>query len=604
MEELMSRVVVCSRVTAPPPAWALWERMLIDKMNEAAPIYQERYTRKDGSFVWRENWPGFDGSDDGYESYHNWPLLYALGGSADLHERSRWLWEAVTEQFTAYGQVYREFDANYDWMHHGESSIYFYYFGLADPSRQRDRARTLRFASFYMGDDPEARNWDAEKRMIRSPITGSRGPRLENSWEDWATHRAVLAHYPAPFEDIPGVQGPIADWNDDRIYGEILKLLNERQMKCDVPLNLTSTSLIVHAYMYTGDDRYRRWVLDYLQAWAERIAANGGICPDNVGPNGIVGETMGGKWWGGYYGWRWPHGFMSIIQPLTIAAMNAVLLTGDMSYLDIPRGQIDRMVERGRLEGDRLLVPNRHMDKGWSDYRVLRPEYPIQIWSVSQAPADRARLESFPERLSMWNNVAPGRGKGDDIHIAPWYRYIEGQNTDYPIKILEAQWSEVLRRMNKMAQDSGNPEEWDVHHWQDINPVHTEALIQLTCGGPQIIYHGGLLHVRLRYFDLEQRRPGLPADVGALVDALDGDSVRVTLVNTNPLQPRRMLVQAGAFGEHAFTTAVDLQAPAGERKPVEVQHKHLEIELAPGGTMCLQLGMKRYTNQPTYEHPL
>ena len=38
---------------------------------------------------------------------------------------------------------------------------------------------------------------------------------------------------------------------------------------------------------------------------------------------------MGGKWWGGYYGWRWPHGFMSIIQPLTIAAMNAVLLTGD-----------------------------------------------------------------------------------------------------------------------------------------------------------------------------------------------------------------------------------------------------------------------------------
>ena len=56
---------------------------------------------------------------------------------------------------------YREFDANYDWMHHGESSIYFYYFGLADPQRQRDRARTLRFARMYMGDDPAAPNWDA-----------------------------------------------------------------------------------------------------------------------------------------------------------------------------------------------------------------------------------------------------------------------------------------------------------------------------------------------------------------------------------------------------------------------------------------------------------
>jgi len=599
----MSRVVVCSRVTAPPPAWALWERMLIDKMNQAAPVYQERYTRQDGTFVWRESWPGFDGSDDGYESFHNWPLFYALGGSADLHERSRWLWEAVTKQFTGYGQVYREFDANYDWMHHGESSIYFYYFGLADPTRKRDRARTLRFASFYMGDDPEARNWDADKRMMRSPITGSRGPRLENSWDDWTTHRPELSHYPAPFEDIPGVQGPIANWEDDRVYAEILKLLNERQMKCDVPLNLTSTSLIAHAYMYTGDDRYRRWVLDYLQAWAERIAANGGICPDNVGPSGIIGETMGGKWWGGYYGWRWPHGFMSIIQPLTIAAMNAVLLTGDMSYLDIPRGQIDRMIELGRLEDGRLLVPNRHMDKGWSDYRVLRPEYPIQIWNLSQDPADKARLERFPERASMWGQVAPGRGKGDDIHIAPWYRYIEGQNPDYPIKLLEAQWSEVLRRMNKMAQDDGNPEEWNVHHWQDINPVHTEALVQLTCGGPQIIYHGGLLHVRLRYFDLEQRRPGLPADVSALVDSMEGDSVRVTLVNSNPLCPRRFIAQAGAFGEHTITTAVDLLASGDDGKPVDVHDKHLEINLAPGGMVCLQLGMKRYCNQPTYDQP-
>ena len=168
-----------------------------------------------------------------------------------------------------------------------------------------------------------------------------------------------------------------------------------------------------------------------------------------------------------------------------------------------------------------LLVPNRHMDAGWSDWRVLRPEYPIQIWYMSQAAQDRARLERFPERLSTWSNVHPGRGKGDDIHIAPWYRYLAGANPDYPTKILEAQWTEVARRMDKMAQDNGDPEEWDVHHWQDINPVHTEALMQLTCGGPQIIYHGGLLHVRLRYFDAGPAPPGPPARRGRLVDALD-----------------------------------------------------------------------------------
>ncbi len=596
---MLERPVLRSTAACPPPVWALWQRALIDQMNQAAPAYQERYTRKDGSFIWREEWPGFDGSDDGYESYHNWPLFYVLGGAAELHERSRWLWEAVTKQFTAYGQVYREFDANYDWMHHGESSIYFYYFGLADPTRDRDRSRTLRFARFYMDEDPEAKNWDPVHKMMRSPITGSRGPRIPNQWEDWATHRAILANYPAPYEDIPGVHGPIADWNDDAVYAEILKLLNERMMRCDVPLNLTSTSLITTAYLYTGEDKYRAWVLDYLGAWADRIAQNGGVCPDNVGPNGVIGETMGGKWWGGYYGWRWPHGFMSIIQPLTIAAMNAVLLTGDLSYLDIPRGQLDRMIALGYEKDGALYIPNRRMDAGWSDYRILRPEYPLQIWFMSQDAADRARLERFPERLTQWARVAPGRGKGDDIHIAPYYRYLEGANPDYPIQIMEAQWAEVRRRMDKMAHDDTDPETWDVHHWQDINPVHTEGLIQLTCGGPQIIYHGGLLHVRLRYYDAEARRPGLPPDVAALVDGYDAEGVSVTVVNANPLQPRKVILQAGAFGEHTLTQAVDLDA----NQAYAINGKWLELHLAPGGCVRLALGMKRYANKPSYEQP-
>jgi hypothetical protein len=590
-----------SRV-APPPEWALLQRQLIAAMNEAAPAYQARYTRADGTLVWRPEWPGFDGSDDGYESYHNWPLFYALGGDAELHERSHMLWDAVTRQFTAYGQVYREFDANYDWMHHGESSIYFYYFGLADPRREPDRARALRFARFYMGEDAEAANWDADRRLMRSPITGSRGPRRQNQWDDWATHRAILAHYPAPFEDIPGVSGPIADWNDDRVYGEILELLNTRQMSCDVPLNLTSTSLISHAYLHTGEPRYREWVLDYLGAWGERIAANGGICPDNVGPSGVVGETMGGKWWGGYYGWRWPHGFMSIIQPLTIAAMNAVLLTGDMGYLDIPRGQLDRMMAMGSVRDGALMIPNRHLDAGWSDYRRLRPEYPLQIWFMSQDGRDRERLERFPERLTAWGEVVPGRGKGDDIHIAPYYRYLEGAAPDYPVALLQAQWSEVARRMNVMAHDDGDPESWDVHYWQDINPVHTEALIQLACGGPQIIYHGGLLHARLRYFDAQARRPGLPPDVAALVESLDAQGLRLCLVNTNLRTSRALVVQAGAFGEHRFTTVTPLEADAAQRQ--EANGPHLAVTLAPGAHLRLRIDMARYCRQPSYEQPV
>ena len=593
----------------PLPTWATQQRHLIDVMNAAAPRFQARYTRADGSYIWRDEWPGMDGSDDGYESYHNWPLFYALGGNADIHERSRFLWDAVTRQFTAYGQIYQEFDAHYDWMHHGESSIYLYYFGLADPNRSIDRARAIRFANFYAGE--QAINWNSQQRMIRSPINGSKGPHYQNSWDDWSTHRWVLANYPVPFDDLkvptemkPWILGevvPKADWNDDAVYAKILEALNKHQMQCDVPLNLASTSLVANAYLYTGYDGYRTWVLDYLEAWADRIKANDGLCPDNVGPNGIIGETMDGKWWGGYYGWRWPHGFMTIIEPLTIAAMNAVLLTGDFGYLDIPRSQIDYLVNLGKEENGQLVVPHRHTDLGWASYRPLEPKYFNHLWYLSQSEGDRRAIEQFPQVHTTWLDVASGRGKGDDIHFGPWYCYLDGRKPDYPNRILDTQYAEVLRRMDMMRHDDGDPQEWDIHHWQDINPVHTEALLQLTCGGPQTIYHGGLLHVRLRYFDPEARRPGLPPDLAALVSSLDDSNITVQLVNMSPVDERSLIVQAGAFGEHQILTVQNLTSESDEI--IDVNDRHFKVVLPPGRTISLKLSQRRYCNQPSFDQP-
>ena len=52
------------------------------------------------------------------------------------------------------------------------------------------------------------------------------------------------------------------------------------------------------------------------------------------------------------------------------------------------------------------------------------------------------------------------------------------------------------------------------HHWQTINPVTTEALVQLTLGAPQLMYNGGLLHSYAALFrsGAEAARP--PAGCG------------------------------------------------------------------------------------------
>lgn len=603
---------ICANRIRTVPGWALRQRQLIDVMNELAPMYQARYTRADGTFVWRDEWPGMDGSDDGYESYHNWPLFYALGGAAPIHEQSRFLWDAVTRQFTAYGQIHREFDAYYDWMHHGESSLFFYYFGLADPLREPDRARALRFAHMYMGEDAQADNWNTDLKQMRSPINGSRGPRYENSWEDWTTHRWVLSMYPLPYDDldVPVRQEAWggneivakADWTDDAVFGTILAKLNARMMRGDVPLNLTATSLVTHAYALTGDARYRTWVLDYIEAWAERIARNGGVCPDNVGPTGQIGECMDGKWWGGYYGWSWPHGFPTIIEPLTVAAMNAVLMTGDMGYLDIPRQQLDYIQAQGREEQGRWLVPHRRTDAGWTSFRPFRPQHLLQIYFISHAAQDWERLQRVPEMASDWQILAEGRGKGDDQHAGPWFLYLQGQLPDYPDQILDVQYREVLRRMDLIRDDSGDPETWDVHHWQNRNPVHTEGLLQLTCGGPQVIYHGGLLHTKLRYFDAAGQRPGLPPDTGALVTAMDGDSVTVSLYNLHPGREAALVIQGGAFGEHRITHVREI-SDADNTATSPVNDRWLRLVLPAGRSIDLELQLQRYAFQPSYIQP-
>ena len=50
---------------------------------------------------------------------------------------------------------------------------------------------------------------------------------------------------------------------------------------------------------------------------------NGGVIPDNVGPDGVVGSQLDGRWYGGHYGWTWPHGWYSVGQAATVAALAA-----------------------------------------------------------------------------------------------------------------------------------------------------------------------------------------------------------------------------------------------------------------------------------------
>lgn len=626
-----------------PPTWAVLERQLFDLLDQAIDPFLAKYVREDGSLIWREGGTGSrDGADDFYEASFNWPLYYLLGGDDRLLHEGQRLWDGITRQLTAAGHVHKEYELGYDQFHQGESYIYFYFLCLADPTNPINRERAQRFAGFYLNEDPEALNYDPEHRIIRAAHNGSGGPRWGYSDGDpkygWAKGMRV---YGLPFSDVPGIDhyDDLTDPDKARRMGEVMQ---ERMGRGDVAGNLIVTSLVANAYLLTGEEKYRQWIVDYVDGWVERAQANSGLLPDNVGPNGIVGELMGGKPYGGLYGWTWPHGYYNIGMAATVAGVNAFLLTGETTYLDLPRSQLDHVWALGEYRDPRTLemslshhwvgkfaasgevaqmfvVPYRYGDNGWFDYMPLSPVYPTAVWNVSQAEEDWARIERLREVENYdWRTVVQFRNKEDCGHEQPWLRFLAGDNPSYPEKILQSTYGTVCRRLALIEQDQADLMQVYIHHWQELNPVITEALVQLTLGAPQHIYNGGLLHCAVRYYDAERQRPGLPPDVAALVESVTAERTVIRLVNLTPFATRTVLIQAGGFGEHQFLS-VDYEhrtsdypgvqksysAPPVTSSPetLAIDDRYLQVVLPPATEIRLDLRMERYVNTPAYDLP-
>ena len=87
--------------------------------------------------------------------------------------------------------------------------------------------------------------------------------------------------------------------------------------------------------------------------------------------------------------------------------------------------------------------------------------------------------------------------------------------------------------------------------------------------------------------------------IAALVHAVRPDGVSCSIVNTDTEAQRTLIVQAGAFCEHRFTSA-----QLGDGRTVEVDSPHLQLRLAPGAAVELELGMELHVSEePSYARP-
>ena len=586
----------------PPPPWALLERALLDDNSKAVEAFSEKYLDEQGYLLHTPRWGTLDGPDDAIETFYNWTLLHALGGSDSVLELYKKGLEGHLKQYgelrtelttlASNGAYHREFITQSDWFHTGEGMRAFLLMGHSDPENDLLVERMERFAQMYTGEDPEIGNYDPEHKLIRSIWNGSLGPMLRRATVyDWVGDpvpgKFHLLHNPARTSKLLDLE----EW-----YPRMLAHCDEYLDSVgDNFLNLAATLLGTNAYALTGREKYRDWTLEYLDAWKERAAATGGMIPSNVGLDGTLGGEHDGQWWKGTYGWNFTI-FDGELQEIahrnyfTAASFqgfaNGLLLTGDQSYVDVLRKQMDLVLQAARVEDGQTLLPTMYGDpRGYAFdgdpefYRYQPVTYSdrlaeIYLWSMDPEDLERVPLED-----------------------EPWIAFLQGKDPDYPERAMNADFEHIRHRLELMRNDETTPDTRLADYLLGIMPATTDTLSQLTLGGYFARGRIWVLHSRLFYFDPERRRAGLPSDVAALVHELADDMVSVTLVNLNQLEAREVLVQAGGYAEHRFT---GLEV-AGESR--ELDARVVSVHLAPGAGQRLTLSMERYANRPELSFP-
>ncbi len=414
-----------------PPEWALLERALLDENERFVHYFADKYINPiTGHLECVVRWGGADGPDDAMENFNKWSLLYALGAPKSTLDLFNFIWNGHIDQYTkakhpitGEGMLYREFITSFDWEHTGEGMAAFLLLPLSDPEDWRTQERIVRFANFYTGRDSTSYNYDPENKIIRSAFNGSKGPMFNVTNEDWFGH------------NVEAVE----------TRKEIMKEF--RNVKGDIPFNLCVTSLAANAYLMTGDEHYKNWVLEYAGAWRQRTIKNNGMIPSNVGINGIVGEHWDGKWYGGLFGWNFGDlgGFNMIRRGMRIGFNNAYLLSGDPGFLEILRQQGDILLENRKKTDEGLMPPNKYGDDGWYDYSRN---------DVSGHFTDLYIMTLEDHDIERLYDAAQGR-------VDPWIEFLQGKNPDHPVNALNQELKGIRSRSANIRNDSSTPDTRD-----------------------------------------------------------------------------------------------------------------------------------------------
>jgi hypothetical protein len=540
------------RVGAPAeeiPAWATKELEAFAAVERCYRDFMKRFAKPDGSTVVTARC-GHGNIDDIIEGFFKWDQFILLAASDELREQYVRVWKYHWKYGTDQGWFADGFYVKgYDAEHAGELLPMLW---ACIELRPDDRELT-------------AVN-EATARLLTSP--------------EWFDPRRHLFRY-SFVRSRPVDEAWRKKYLEPRWTGE-----------CGV--NTVYTGCVWLAHLTSGQEKYRKWVLDYCAAWNRAAAANKGVFPYHIDtPSGKLGPGGDGRWWAGteHEGRRGTASFdyarYGMVTPtrglrnLPVAA--AFLDRGDARHAAGLVSTVKALFANAR-EG---LPPTAYDPEqgGWFRGDKWPHHIPVLL--------DKAYVLTWDADLRKLIDAYPvDRVKWLEQEFAEWCRFTYCGRGGLAVaeKAFDRARQRAERRMQKAAA-LAEPKKGD-----DLTDVTLERVCDFAyvdgaqwgghnarCGGPSPGSVG--------YFS-ESGRRGLPAGVAALVRGVREDSVTLLVCNTNR-KPARLLVTGGYYGQHRIKSVSS--GGAG----VDVNARRVLLELPARSLARLELTLARCAYPPT-----
>ncbi|MHC4913945.1 MAG: hypothetical protein ACYTGB_00520 [Planctomycetota bacterium] len=531
------------------PAWAEKELAAFAAVERCYRDFMKRYTKPDGSTVVTARC-SHGNIDDIIEGFFKWDKFVLLAASDELREQYVRVWKYHWNYGTEKGWFENGFYVKgYDAEHAGELLPMLW---ACVELRPDDRELTsVNEATAKVLTSPE---WfHPERHLFRYSFVRSRP--IDEAWRK--------------------------KYLEPRWVGE-----------CGV--NTVYAGCVWLAHLTSGQEKYRRWVLDYCTAWNRAAAANKGVFPYHIDtPSGKLGPGGDGRWWAGSR-----HGDRGGTSSFDYARYGMVTPTRGLRNLPVAAAFLDGGEEKhaaGLVSTVKALFANAKdglpvaaydpEQGGWFRGKKWPHHIPVLLdkaFVLTWDPDLRKLMDSYPVEKVRWL----------EQEFAEWCRftYCGRGGLEVAEKAFDRAKRRAERRMEKAAALK-EPKKGD-----DLTEVTLERVCDFAyvdgaqwgghnarCGGPSPGPVG--------YFD-ERGRRGLPPGVAALVRNVDEGSVTLLVCNTGG-RPVRLLVTGGYYGQHMIGALSCAQVKA------RLNARRVLLELPAKGLAEVKLGLTRCALKPT-----